>query len=223
MTTWFSSDPHFGHRAITDYAGRPFRDADGEPDPEVMDAALVEAWNARVAPDDDAFMLGDIALGGIARTLPIIGRLNGRITLLWGNHDRGFAGRTKVDQGARRRYLEAGFVEIHDETTVEIAGHVVVLSHFPYDGDSHGPDRYRAHRPVDRGGWVVHGHVHQAWRQRGRQINVGVDAWAGRPVALDELAELIAAGPRDLAPLPWAHHGQVGYVRDPRAALPSSA
>lgn len=219
MTTWFSSDPHFGHRNIVDYTGRPFRDAAGEPDAPAMDAALVEAWNARVAPSDDVWLLGDIAFGDVTQSLSLIARLHGRIALVWGNHDRGFSGRHKVEPGAHQRYLDAGFVEIHDEASVAIGGQLVVLSHFPYDGDSHGPDRYVDHRPVDRGGWVVHGHVHREWRQRGRQINVGVDAWAGRPVALEEVAELIAAGPCDLPPLPWLHDDQAGYVRDARHAI----
>jgi len=35
-------------------------------------------------------------------------------------------------------------------------------------------------------------------------INVGVDAWAGRPVTEDRLVELIAAGGADLDPIEWA-------------------
>lgn len=41
------------------------------------------------------------------------------------------------------------------------------------------------------------------WRQRGRMINVGVDAWVGQPVSEETICELIEAGPRDLLPLPW--------------------
>ena len=44
--------------------------------------------------------------------------------------------------------------------------------------------------------------------QRGRQMNVGVDAWGGRPVAESEIAELVLAGPADLGPLAWK-----GWVR----------
>ena len=88
---------------------------------------------------------------------------------------------------------------------MDIAGQRVLLSHFPYagGGDSHGEDRFSAHRLADGGGWLLCGHVHQSWRQRGRMINVGVDAWGGQPVAEPELAELIAAGPLDRDVLPW--------------------
>jgi calcineurin-like phosphoesterase family protein len=80
----------------------------------------------------------------------------------------------------------------------------VLVHHFPYHGDSRGDtDRFAEHRPVDDGAWLLHGHVHDRWRQAGRQINVGVDAWGGQPVGDEALAELIAGGPADRAPLPW--------------------
>jgi len=67
----------------------------------------------------------------------------------------------------------------------------VLLHHFPYDGDSHDEDRYVQWRPVDEGDWLLHGHVHTNWRQNGRMINVGIDAWDLAPVAEDTLVELI--------------------------------
>lgn len=54
--------------------------------------------------------------------------------------------------------------------------------------------RYDQYRPWNHGGWLVHGHVHDAWKVRGRQINVGVDMWDFRPVHLDEITALIRAG-----------------------------
>jgi calcineurin-like phosphoesterase family protein len=79
-----------------------------------------------------------------------------------------------------------------------------VVDHFPYHGDSKdGPERFAEQRPPDRGGWILHGHVHDRWRQSGRQINVGVDAWGGRPISDDTVAALIDAGPNELDPLPW--------------------
>jgi calcineurin-like phosphoesterase family protein len=67
----------------------------------------------------------------------------------------------------------------------------VALSHLPYEGDSHGEDRFVPWRPRDEGGWIVHGHVHTAWRHRGRMINVGVDAWGCSPVEEATVAALI--------------------------------
>ena len=56
---------------------------------------------------------------------------------------------------------------------------------------------------MDDGAWLLCGHVHESWRQRGRMINVGVDAWGGRPVSEEALYELIDSGPADLETLPW--------------------
>lgn len=51
---------------------------------------------------------------------------------------------------------------------------------------------------MDDGGWLLHGHVHEQWRQHDRMINVGCDVWDYRPVAEAALAALIDAGPHDL-------------------------
>jgi calcineurin-like phosphoesterase family protein len=40
---------------------------------------------------------------------------------------------------------------------------------------------------------VVHGHVHQPWKVRGRGIHVGLDAWDLRPVPRGTLEKLIVA------------------------------
>ena len=106
-----------------------------------------------------------------------------------------------------QRYLDVGgFVELHDgEVECTLADRTLRLCHFPYEGDHGDEDRYPEHRPIDDGRWLLHGHVHEEWRQRGRMINVGVDAWAGQPVSEEQLAELIDAGERNLDRRAWAH------------------
>lgn len=210
MTTYYTSDLHFGHLNIIRFCDRPF------PGVPAMDARLVQLWNETVTDDDTVWVLGDVALGALDESLANIGRLAGRKILVPGNHDRCWAGDRALRTGdpetrerrratARERYLSAGFAEIHDQPgPVAVGDQEVALSHFPYEGDSHGEDRFVEYRPKDRGGWVVHGHVHDTWRQRGRQINVGVDAWGGRPVAAETIAGLMADGPRELEPASWA-------------------
>lgn len=196
MTTWFTSDLHFGHANIIDYSGRPFAD------PETMNRALIDRWNDSVQPDDTVWVLGDVALGRIADTLELVRDLNGNKQLLAGNHDRCWAGHGRRADGWIERYLSAGFAAIHQGSThIRVGDHRVVACHFPYRGDSHDHDRYIEQRPVDTGEWLLHGHVHERWRQRGRMINVGVDAWGLRPVEEATVAALIDAGPNDLVPL----------------------
>jgi len=61
------------------------------------------------------------------------------------------------------------------------------------------------------------GHVHDLFRQRGRQINVGVDAWGGELVSSDQLAELISRKPTDASPLRWPEHLDPGETTPPRS------
>ncbi len=83
-----------------------------------------------------------------------------------------------------------------------LAGNRRVLAcHVPYRGDSHDHDRFVERRPVDQGAWLLHGHVHERWRQRGRMINVGVDVCACGPVDEATLAAFVEDGPNSLAPV----------------------
>jgi calcineurin-like phosphoesterase family protein len=190
---WFTSDLHFGHANVIGYSSRPFADVDD------MNRTLVANWNARVGHEDTVWVLGDVAMGKLADSLAFVGQLAGRKLLLTGNHDRCWARHRKGVEAATKQYLDAGFAEIHNETvTFEIGGRHVVACHFPYRGDSHDHDRYVEARPCDRGAWLLHGHVHERWRVRGRMINVGVDAWQQTPVGLDQLEAVIANGPAEV-------------------------
>ncbi|HEV3400971.1 MAG TPA: metallophosphoesterase family protein [Acidimicrobiales bacterium] len=196
MATWFTADLHLGHRNIIGYCRRPW------PDVEAMNEALVGRWNDVVAPDDTVWVLGDVALGPIDETLATVGRLAGHKVLVAGNHDRCWAGHGRRSRRWVDRYTASGFEAVHQgAVTLEVADTTLTACHFPYRGDSHDRERYVEHRPADRGQWLLHGHVHDRWRQWGRMINVGVDAWNFTPVPETDLAALIAAGPADRPPL----------------------
>jgi len=191
MTVWFTADLHLGHSNIIGYCNRPFADV------TTMNDEIVRRWNDTVAAGDTVWVLGDVVLGPIDRTLALVDRLAGHKLLVTGNHDRCWAGHGRRAQAWTERYVEAGFEEVHQgEVVVEIEemGVAATACHFPYRGDSHDEDRYLDHRPVDRGGWLLHGHVHDRWRQRGRMINVGVDVWDYRPVSSSEIGDLVVAG-----------------------------
>lgn len=196
-TTWFTADLHLGHRNIIRYANRPFADV------EAMNEGLVRLWNDTVGADDTVWVLGDVALGPITESLSLVSRLSGRKVLVAGNHDRCWSGHGPRAAEWVDRYREAGFDEIHQGALVVELGTVEVLTcHFPYRGDSQDTDRHQGHRPADRGQWLLHGHVHDQWRQHDRMINVGVDAWGLRPVGEEALSALISGGLADRDPLP---------------------
>jgi calcineurin-like phosphoesterase family protein len=205
MTTWFTADLHLGHANIIAYTGRPFADT------AAMNDGLIERWNTLVHPDDSVWVLGDVALGRIDDSLALVGKLNGRKLLLAGNHDRCWAGNGERSASWIDRYLDAGFSDIlQGQTTIAVGAHRAIACHFPYRGDSHDQDRYVNERPTDHGEWLLHGHVHERWRQRDRMINVGVDAWRCAPVAESTLAAMIDTGPNDLAPLPYGNRRPCG-------------
>lgn len=181
---WFTSDTHFGHRMLVEKRHRPYSSV------EEMDEDLIDRWNEVVKPGDVVWHLGDFGMGRVADYLPIVHQLNGHIQLVTGNHDRPWPGNRDSwrHQGA---WFRAGFESVQAFARVRVQGVRVLMSHFPYEGDHTDDERASAYRLRDTGEWLLHGHVHDAWAQRGRQINVGVDVRDFRPVHLDELAAIV--------------------------------
>lgn len=179
MTTWYTADPHFGHANIIKLCDRPFADLNE------MHAAITERWNGVVKPADTVWVLGDVALS--IKNLVPVARLNGHKILVAGNHDSCWAGHKRWRRELVR-YIDAGFAEIHEEGIVREhrlggTGPLVDLAHLPYAGDSHETDRYAHRRPDDCGRPLLCGHVHNAWKNRGNQLNVGMDVWNFQPVS----------------------------------------
>lgn len=186
-----TSDTHFGHERIIDLCNRPY-DSVNE-----MNEALIENWNSVVSDDDTVIHLGDVALGPWVEWDGILTRLNGYKILVVGNHDRVFKGMSSKEQAKFKDHYEGWFDEVHDSLiNHHFAGRDFNFSHFPYDGDSHGGDRYREHRLPDDGWPLIHGHTHEdrilTTSQGGtQQIHVGVDAWNYTPVSEDQIDALL--------------------------------
>jgi len=197
MTTWWTSDTHFSHANIIRYSKRPFASVDE------MNRELIRRWNERVAPDDVVWHLGDLALGkDIRRQVALTSELNGRRRLVPGNHDRVASFFEGGDQRDKfwRDYEAAGWEIMPEELEHDIAGHRVVVSHFPYTGDSQHMERYLHRRPTDRGLPVIHGHVHGEFAERGRQFNVGVDVRDYVPVNENEIIKWLESLPAEARP-----------------------
>ena len=192
MTTFFTSDTHFGHARIIELSDRPFSDVDH------MNTEIVRRWNEIVTPDDTVFHLGDVALGPIDQSLAVVGRLNGFKVLVNGNHDRPFMTRGKPRFGEwMDKYREVFDVVLMDQMFVTLSnGTEVVLSHFPFTGDHTPEDRHVDERPEDEGMPLIHGHTHATDRltfsvKGTPQVHVGMDAWDFRPVSESEILSLL--------------------------------
>lgn len=188
MEIFYTSDMHFGHVRICELANRPFDSVDE------MNQAMIDNWNGLVRENDYVIVTGDACMGQIAESLSLINRLNGSKILVLGNHDRPHPSNNKKE--AKRAHWHAEYSKYFDHIGMEydatIADVPVRYCHFPVTGDSHDEDRFVEYRPeIPDGGWLIHGHVHEAWRVNGRQINVGVDVWDFAPVHIDTIAEII--------------------------------
>ncbi len=175
---YFSSDQHFYHKNVITYCNRPYASL------EEMHQALIDNWNKVVQPTDTIFILGDFCFGGVDKWKGILSQLQGEKHLVKGNHD--------MKQAKPERAEEFGFKWIGKDAVIkddELGD--ILLSHYPYHGDHTEGDRYLDRRPTDKGGWLLHGHVHCAWKMLGRQINIGVDQWNFTPVSLEEVREYI--------------------------------
>lgn len=190
---WFTSDTHFGHARILELSNRPFDSI------EHMNDEIVKRWNEVVSPTDIVYHLGDVALGPIHESLENVKRLNGIKVLISGNHDRPFMvkskGHLKVSEWIQV-YENAGFFDVRRNDVLRELVAPVLMSHFPYDGDSHEGDRFKEDRLVDNGLPLIHGHTHRdevvTRSKRGTlQIHVGMDAWNFRPVSLDEVVRIL--------------------------------
>lgn len=168
---FFTSDTHFGHSNIIQYCNRPFMDI-----PQ-MNEAMIQKWNAKVGPGDTVYHLGDFSMGP-KENVKIRKRLNGKVILIKGNHDR----KDEV-------HKEAGFDEIYKSLEIELDGYKLYLAHIPMHldaGERYYPEDLRT-KPPPEYDYFLCGHVHTSWARNGKTINVGVDVSNFVPLTLAEL------------------------------------
>lgn len=171
---WITADTHFGQPEALQMFGRPFGDVDA------MDEAMLEEINRSVGRRDRLLHLGDFcgphpegrrAQRTHARRMRRRIRCE-RVTLVRGNHD------------PRDPRFEDLFDAVHDLMSWrEAAGRLRVNAcHWPM----------RLWRGQFKGAVLLHGHAHGGLAMQGRAVDVGVDAWRWRPIALQPLLTWLA-------------------------------
>jgi calcineurin-like phosphoesterase family protein len=198
---YYTADTHLGHARIIELCGRPFGSVDE------MNETIIGNINDTCAPEDELYILGDIALGKLDESLPLLKQIECRVFMVPGNHDRfSLAYQRKGDRMAEverelERYGEYGtcYKETLNSSSEFLApflnphGWPVKMSHYPYIGDSHGADRHADLRPRREGGPLIHGHVHGEWQFKDEMFNVGVDVNEFRPVSEERILEWLAS------------------------------
>ena len=174
MTTYFTSDTHFGHARIIEHAARPFSTV------ERMDDELVHNWNARVRPGDTIYHLGDFGLGEPARNARVFARLNGHKHLILGNHDR------------PSEMNDLGWSSVNQYLRRSIDGVSFAMFHYPMVEW----EKYFRNKDGIIGSVNVFGHVHSTptdpkhdWNRF--QYDVGVDNNGFQPVASNEVLAML--------------------------------
>jgi calcineurin-like phosphoesterase family protein len=176
MFDFFISDPHFFHKKIIEYCHRPFSSV------EEMNEAMIENYNKVVKSSDHVLWCGDSFFGGNEKSRKIMDRLNGKKSLVLGNHDS-----SPYNMASR------GFEMVVNEIYLRIAGRNVTICHYDqWKFRSPWDNRYQELRPtIGPDEILIHGHTHQKTPLLLNQVNVGVDAWKFAPVAFEEVETII--------------------------------
>lgn len=169
MAILFSADLHFGHGNIITYCNRPFTSV------AEMNEGLVSRWNAKVKPNDIVYFIGDFSFMSEIETLEILLRLNGRIRIIPGNHDRKI-----LKSVALQRQFDAVLPELYEE---KINGTSVVMCHYPmmsWNKAHHGSNH-------------LHGHSHGMipFDPKFRRLDVGADVHNCEPISWDEVVNFM--------------------------------
>ncbi len=80
---YYIADPHFFHGNLNTKMDRR-----GFAGVEEMNAYMLQRWNEKVRKNDEVVILGDLSWGKAEETNELLGKLNGRLYLIQGNHDR---------------------------------------------------------------------------------------------------------------------------------------
>jgi calcineurin-like phosphoesterase family protein len=163
---WVTSDTHFFHENIIRYCGRPFNSA------AHMNEVLIENWNKVVKPGDYVYHLGDFWMGPSTHEErhKLINRLNGKKTLIVGNHDD----IPYMCRGGWFRKVEMW--KVMPEWNC-------LMTHVPvHESSIH-------ERLVVNGGFNLHGHIHDNPSPPGPYKCVCVEQTNYTPVNLEEIRD----------------------------------
>lgn len=169
-------DNHFNHWNINKYCGRGYKDLPS------MNNDMVKRWNKIVRPKDLVIHVGDIVFtkGESQKVADVIKKLNGRIILIKGNHDR----------KSYSWYLANGIDFLCERMIWEYNKKKVLFIHSPHD------ITYNDYRTCK---YIVHGHSHDKGqfvhkRKQCQIVNVSVEHINYTPMNLVTLLNRLQQG-----------------------------
>lgn len=161
MNYFFTADTHFGHKNIIRYDKRPFENT------EEHDEQLIVRYNSVVSKNDIVYHLGDFAFASKQKINEYISRLNGKIHLIKGNHDK------RIGKGLL-------FESISDIKNININNVQIVLCHYCF----------RVWSRKHYGAWHLYGHSHnQLEESTDLCFDVGVPGWNYYPISFEQVKQ----------------------------------
>lgn len=143
---YYISDNHFTHARINEVDQRGFTG------PQEMDHYMIQQWNSRVTNDDEVFILGDFSWAKGIKTWNILNQLNGKITLIEGNHDYFY-----LDDPD---FVDERFEEILNYAEENDGNKKVILSHYPQPFYNH---QFNTNQDGEVECYMLYGHVHNTY------------------------------------------------------------
>ena len=141
---YYIADNHFFH------AGMNTRmDKRGFLSVEEMNEYMINQWNNRVRRNDEVVIFGDLSIGKAEETNEILKRLNGRLFMIRGNHDKWI---DQSDANLKRFQWIKDYAELNDN------GRKIICSHYPimcYNG------QFRRDLYGNPKTYMLYGHVHK--------------------------------------------------------------
>jgi calcineurin-like phosphoesterase family protein len=163
------SDTHFGHNNILRFCpNRKFSNI------EEHDESYIAKHNSMISPNDIVICLGDFSFRNIKSVSEYLNALNGKISIIFGNHDGSAIDSRNLFENSWGRLSHNEIVEFKWE------GKKYVLSHYPllsWNGRAHGRLSFFGH---------VHSCKERPFSCQLNSCDVGVDAWDHGPVAIEE-------------------------------------
>lgn len=166
---FLTSDLHFGHDRGFLYEPRGFDNISDH------DETVIQNWNSVVEPEDEVYILGDLMLNDNDHGLECLRRLNGKLHIIYGNHDT----------DARKKLYEELGAEIHRwAEVIKYKKYIFYLSHYPtLTGNLEAESLHQC-------AINLYGHTHQQfnfYQDNHFNYHVGLDSHNNYPVLLDDI------------------------------------
>lgn len=140
----YISDLHFFHENVMKLDGREFSDV------REMNQFMINQWNSKIKGGDQVFVLGDMFWSKNPEEInAVLNRLNGKICLVEGNHDKQWLKKEGVNL-SRFDWVKP-YAQLTDGKSIVIASHYPVFCYdHQYLKNEDGSDRT----------FMLYGHVH---------------------------------------------------------------